>query len=269
MDPNTVVETASQLLVTVGLKVLGAIVVFILGRRLIDLAVRMVSNALTRQHVEPTVLRYVGTGVSVGLNITLVVAILGYFGVETTSFAALVASAGVAIGVAWSGLLSNFAAGAFLVVLHPFKVGDFISAGGTVGTVREIGLFATAIDTPDNVRTVIGNAKIFGDNIQNFSTNPYRRVDLQLQLHHGVDGVGLATLLKERIAKIPNVLADPAPEVEPAGATLAGPLFYVRPYCHNDHYWQVYFDTLRTVAQAFAEAGYPAPQQHTVVHQKA
>ena len=269
MDLTTFTQTATQLLVTVGLKVVGAFLVFIIGRRLIDLAVRMVSSALSREHVDPTVLRYVGTGVSVALNITLVVAILGYFGVETTSFAALLASAGVAIGLAWSGMLGNFAAGAFLVVLRPFKVGDFVTIGGITGTVREIGLFATALDTPDNVRTVIGNGKVFGDTIQNFSNNPYRRVDLQLQLHHGVDGVGLARLLKERIAKIPNVVADPPPDVEPAGATLAGPLFYVRPYCHTDHYWQVYFDTLRTVSQAFTEAGYPAPQQHFAVHQKA
>src|SRR5262245_25531178 len=103
MDLNTLAQTLTQLLVTVGLKVVGAVIVFIVGRRLIDFAVRMVSHALSRQHVDPTVLRYVGTGVAVGLNIALVVAILGYFGVETTSFAALLASAGVAIGVAWSG----------------------------------------------------------------------------------------------------------------------------------------------------------------------
>src|SRR5262245_57335678 len=107
MDPNKLLDTASELLVTVGLKAVGAFIVFIVGRRLIDFAVRMVTGALSRQHVDPTVLRYVGTGVSVGLNLVLVVAILGYFGVETTSFAALLASAGVAIGVAWSGLLGN------------------------------------------------------------------------------------------------------------------------------------------------------------------
>lgn len=268
MDTNAIMQTVTTLIVTVGLRLLGAIVVFIVGRQLIDLAVRLVTNALTRQHVDPTVLRYVGTAVSVALNLTLVVAILGYFGVETTSFAALLASAGVAIGVAWSGLLSNFAAGAFLVVLRPFKVGDFVTIGGVTGTVREIGLFGTTLDTPDNVKTVVGNANVFSDTIQNFSANPYRRVDLQFQLHHGVDGAAMGRVLKERVAKIANVVAEPSPDVEPSGATLAGPLFVVRPYCHTDHYWQVYFDTIRAVGQVFGELGYPAPQQHFVVQQR-
>src|SRR5262245_65232254 len=120
--------------------------------------------------------------VTVMLNIALVLGILGYFGVETTTFAALFAAAGVAIGMAWSGLLGNFAAGAFLVILRPFKVGDFVTVGGVTGTVEEVGLFATSIDTPDNVRTYVGNNKIFSDTIQNFSTNQYRRVDLSAQL---------------------------------------------------------------------------------------
>src|SRR5205814_8653486 len=137
-------------------------------------------------HVDATVLRYVGSAVSATLNIVLVVAILGYFGVETTTFAALLAAAGVAIGMAWSGLLANFAAGSFLIVLRPFKVGDFITAGGGTGTVKEIGLFTTTLNTPDNVLTIVGNNKIFSDNIQNFSANSYRRVDLKAQLDHSV-----------------------------------------------------------------------------------
>ncbi len=130
-----------------GLKVLGAIVAWIVGRYLIGLAVRLIGVALTRQEVDPTLQRYIGNIVNVALNIVLVVAILGYFGVETTSFAALIAGMGVAIGAAWAGLLSNFAAGAFLIVLRPFKVGDYVKAAGTEGTVKEIGLFATTILT--------------------------------------------------------------------------------------------------------------------------
>src|SRR6266498_2418537 len=114
-----------------------------------------VSHALERQKVDPTLLRYLGTIISVTLNIILVVAILGYFGVETTSFAAIVAAAGIAIGMAWSGLLSNFAAGAFIMVLRPFKVGDFVTAGGVTGTVKEIGLFVTAIVTLENVLNLV------------------------------------------------------------------------------------------------------------------
>ena len=130
------------------------------------------------------------------------VAILGFFGVETTSFAALVAAAGVAIGMAWSGLLANFAAGVFLVILQPIKVGDFATAGAVSGTVKEVGLFVTAIDTPDNVHTIVGNGKILGDTIQNFSHNSYRRVELAAQLAHGVDAQAAIAMLKRGMAQM-------------------------------------------------------------------
>jgi small conductance mechanosensitive channel len=190
---------------------------------------------------------------------------LGFFGVETTTFAAIMASAGVAIGLAWSGLLSNFAAGAFMIVLRPFKVGDFVTAGGVTGTVKEIGLFVTSLNTPDNVLTTIGNGRIFSDIIQNFSANPYRRVDLKAQLNHGVDHKAAIGLLKERLAKIPNVKSDPAPDVEILEFNLAGPVLAVRPYCHTDHYWQVYFDANRAIREGFGAAGFPVPEQHLVV----
>lgn len=243
----------------IGLKVLAAIVFWVVGRWLIGLAVGMVRSALERQKVDPTVLRYVGSIVTVTLNIFLVIGILGYFGVQTTTFAALVAGAGIAIGAAWAGLLANFAAGAFLIVLRPFKVGDFVTIAGITGTVTEIGLFATTLNTMDNIATVVGNNKIFGDNIQNFTHNPFRRVDLKCQLAGAADHRAAIALLRERIAAIPNVLAEPAVDVEILDFTLVGPVLAVRPYCHNDHYWQVYFDTNRILREALAEAGFPAP----------
>ena len=225
----------------------------------------MVSASLERQQVDPTVLRYLGTVISVTLNIILVVAILNYFGVETTSFAAILAAADVAIGMAWSGLLANFAAGAFMIVLRPIKVGDFVTVGGVTGTVKEIGLFVTAINTLENVLTIVGNNKIFSDTIHNFSTNPYRRVDRLAQLNHSVDHNEAIRLLKERLAKIPNVKADPPPDVEILDFNLAGPVLAVRPYCHTDHYWQVYFDTNRVIREAFGAAGFPVPEQHVAL----
>ena len=196
------------------------------------------------------------------LLIALAVAILGYFGVETTTFAALIAAAGVAIGMAWSGLLSNFAAGVFMVILQPIKVGDFVIAGGVTGTVQELGLFVTSIDTLDNVRTIIGNGKILSDNIQNFSHNSYRRVDLTAQLAHVVDTQSAIATLKRGMSRIPNVLENPAPDTEILQFTLAGPVLAVRPYCNNQHYWQVFFDTNRLIRSSFTEAGYPVPEQH-------
>src|SRR5512133_2728371 len=155
-------DQAQPILIAFGLKILGAIAVFIIGRWLIGLATRLVGAALTRQQVDPTVQRYLVSFIAVALNVILVVAILGYFGVETTSFAALVAGAGVAIGAAWSGLLGNFASGIFLLVLRPYQVGDYVMVGGVEGTVVELGLFGTTLTTPDNVRTIVGNGKIMG-----------------------------------------------------------------------------------------------------------
>jgi small conductance mechanosensitive channel len=148
MDWQRVWETASTQLTTFGLKVLGAIAVWIIGRMLIGLASKLLSAALDRQHVDATLQRYIGKVVRVALNIVLVVAILGYFGVETTSFAALIAALGIAIGAAWAGLLANFAAGAFLIVLRPFKVGDYVKAAGCEGTVKATRSAPRAIPYP-------------------------------------------------------------------------------------------------------------------------
>ncbi|MGA8540006.1 MAG: mechanosensitive ion channel family protein [Terriglobales bacterium] len=262
VDLTAMKLTVTTLLTTVGLKILGAIAIWIVGRWLIGLSLRMIGSALRKQKIDPTLIRYIHSTVAAVLNIVLVIAILGFFGVETTSFAALIAAAGVAIGMAWSGLLSNFAGGVFLVILQPFKVGDFITAAGVTGTVEEIGLFATTLNTPDNVRTIVGNGKVFGDTIQNFSTNPYRRVDLTAQLAHDVDPQAAIALLKPSLARVSNVIAEPAPDVEILTFSASGPVLAVRPYCNNEHYWQVYFDTNRLIRETFAHAGFPVPEQH-------
>src|SRR5215470_17288988 len=215
MDIHNAVQTAIPLLTALALKVVGAIILFVIGRQLINLARRLVVRSL-KVPFDQTVAYYIGTAVFVILNVALIIAILGFFGIETTSFAALLAGVGIAIGAAWSGLLANLAAGVFLLILRPFKVGDFISAGGILGTVDEIGLFVTSVTTLDNVRTFVGNAKILGDNIQSF--------------------------------------------------TPMGPVLAVRPYCHNDHYWQVYFDTNRSIREVGGDANFPAPQHHLFIN---
>jgi small conductance mechanosensitive channel len=262
LNLSAMMQTVTAVLTTVGLRLLGAIAIWMIGRWLIGIALRMIGSALRKQKIDPTLIRYIHSAVAALLNIVLVIGILGFFGVETTSFAALIAAAGVAIGMAWSGLLSNFAGGVFLVILQPIKVGDFVTVAGVTGTVEEIGLFATTLNTPDNVKTIIGNGKIFADTIQNFSANPYRRVELTAQLAHGVDPEAAIALLKPALAQVPNVMAAPAPDVEILTFNLAGPVLAVRPYCNNQHYWQVYFDTNRLIRETFAHAGFPVPEQH-------
>ena len=248
------------------LKILGALAAWIIGRWLIGLATRLMGKALERgKKFDATLITYLKSIVSVGLTIILVMAILGIFGVQTTSFAALLAGAGLAIGAAWSGMLGNFAAGLFLQVLRPYKVGDFINAGGTLGTVKELGLFTTTVLTPDNVLTIVGNNKVFSDNIQNFSTEPFRRVDCVAKVANSVDVQDAIARLRPVIAAIPNVKDSPAPDIEILEFTPEGPKLCVRPYTHTDHYWQVYFDTHKAIVNTFGAAGYPVPET-PVVH---
>ena len=262
---NTVVTT----LTNVGLKVIGAIVLYLVGRALINWVILLVQRTLERQKVDPTLLRYVGTVIAVLANIALVIAILGYFGVETTSFAALLAGAGIAIGTAWGGLLSNFASGAFLVILRPYRVGDFVCLADVTGTVRAIGLFVTTVDTPDGVQTHIGNGKILSSNMQNFTANPVRRVDLTAQLHYSVNVEDAIVRLKAKLSEIPNVAKDPAPDVEILTFTEFGPVLAVRPYTHTDHYWQVYFAGNKAIVAVAGEAHFPPVERNVRMQPRA
>ena len=265
MDKTAFLQTVTTFATEAGLKILGAIALWIIGRWLARLSVRLLSRMMVKSQVDSTLIGYVRSSLTATLNVILVVVILGFFGVQTATFAALFAAVGLAIGMAWSGLLSNFAAGVFLILLRPFKVGDFITAGGITGTVAEIGLFVTTIDSLDNVHNIVGNSKIFSDNIQNFSSNAFRRVDLVAQLDHSADHRAAIQLLKSRLTTIPNVLREPAPDVEILTFNLAGPVLAVRPYCNNLNYWQVYFDTNRVIREAFGEAAFPVPEYHYAI----
>ena len=261
MYVETVVTFLSTQGVDFALKLLGALAAWVVGRWVIALAVRLFGAAVTKgQRLDATLTKYLCSIISVVLTLVLVLAILDIFGVRTTSFAALLAGAGLAIGAAWSGLLGHFAAGVFMQVLRPFKVGDFVQAGGVTGTVHDVGLFGTTIVTPDNVMTLIGNNKVFSESIQNFSALPHRRVDCTAKVDNSVSPLDAIARLKPAIAAIPNVMASPAPDIEILSFTPEGPLLCVRPYCHTDHYWQVYFDTHKAVVATFGAAGYPVPE---------
>lgn len=261
MNIQTIIDFVTTQGADFGLKLLGALAAWIVGRWLIGLVLRAFGAAMARgSKVDATLTNYLKSILGVALNIVLVLAILDIFGVRTTSFAALLAGAGLAIGTAWGGLLTHFAAGVFMQVLRPFKVGDFVQAGGVTGTVHEVGLFGTTIITPDNVLTIVGNNKVFSESIQNFTTLPYRRVEVAAKVANSVDPLDAIARLKTALAQIPNVATTPAPDVEIVQFTPEGPLLTVRPYTHNDHYWQVYFDTHKAVVATFGAAGYPLPE---------
>jgi len=243
-------------LVPFGWKLAGAIAVWVIGVGIVRIVRNGSRRLMTARRFDPTLTAYLDTSLGIVLKVLLVIAVFGVLGVETTSFAALLAAAGIAIGAAWSGLLANFAAGLFLLFLRPFKVGDSIEAGGIPGTVREIGLFTTSIDTPANVRVSVGNNKLFSDSIRNYSTNPYRRVDITAPLAYGIDPIDVIGRLSPRVASIAHVREEPAPAVEVLGFSPTGAILAVRSYCANDNYSQVFFDMNRVVSEVIGDAGY-------------
>lgn len=256
-----VTQFINTYIVPLGWKLIGAVVVWIIGGWVISLLVKALDKAMQRRNIDKTLTKYAEGAASVALRILLVIVIFSLLGIETTSFAALLAAAGVAIGAAWAGLLAHFAAGVFLVFLRPFKVGDAVTVGGVSGTVMEIGLFSTALNTSDNVRVYVGNNTIFSGNIQNYSTNPHRRVDLTAQIAHETSPADAIQRIEAKLGKIPNVLADPAPVVEILNFNEYGTLLAVRPFCANDHYWQVYFDVNNAIVEVNAEGKYKTPAQ--------
>ena len=213
-----------------GLKVAGALAAWLVGRWAIRWLRRGAQTALHRgKRIDQTLSNYLGSALSVGLNILLVIAILDIFGVRTTSFAALLAGAGLAIGTAWGGLLQHFAAGVFLQVLRPYKVGDHVIVGGVNGKVIELGLFGTTIITGESVTALIGNNKVLSDTIQNFSSLPARRVDTTAKIANSVNVRDAIDKLRDAVSRIPNVASDPKPEIEILQFTPEGPLLAVRP----------------------------------------
>ena len=240
-------RTGSALPLSVRVEVLSAVAIWVVGGWAIHLIRGAFGRAMRARRVDATLTRYLDASANVLLKALVLITILGVLGIQTTSFAALMAAAGIAIGAAWAGMLANFAAGLFLLTFRPFKVGDLIAAGGITGTVREIGLFVTSIDTPDQVLTFVGNNKLFADNVQNFSANPFRRVDLTAQVPSSVNLLESIGRLREQVRRVPNVLAQPEPSVEILTYNPSASVVTVRPYCRSEDYWQVYFDTNRVI----------------------
>ncbi|MEN9877514.1 MAG: hypothetical protein RLZZ158_553 [Cyanobacteriota bacterium] len=260
MPDASSLSLVSSVVVPFIFKLVGAVVLWIVGGWLIGLSLRLLRRMFNSSALDPTLINYLLNIIGALLRVVLVVAILGFFGIETASFAALLAGAGVAIGAAWSGMLGNFAAGVFLQIFRPINVGDYVDAGGVEGTVDEVGMFVTAITSIDHVRHYVGNAKLFGDNIKNYSANPYRRVDLVAQLDNSADVGKAIALLKEGIQRVPNQADGKPADIEVLEFSERGPRLAVRPYAHTQDYWQVYFDTNRMIVDVLGRAGFPVPR---------
>jgi len=227
---------------------------------------RVVRRQFEKREFDPTLARFI-VGIFRPLLLTLAaISCLGIFGVETTSFAAVIGAVGLAIGLAFQGTLSNLAAGVMLLIFRPFKVGDFIVAGGETGTVNEIELFFTKLDTPQNVRVILPNSTVFGGVIQNFSFNPYRRVDVAVGTDYGEDLKRVREVLEATAATIPHQAPDTKPIVFLASLGDSSINWQVRIWTAQATYWDVYQETTRAVKAALDEAGISIPFPQMDVH---
>jgi small conductance mechanosensitive channel len=257
------IETAKNFLVTKGVdfvvQVLAALALYVIGRWVILGFRTVVRRALEHRKFDPTLAKYIDQSLGGLLTILLVIAALGVLGIQTNSLAGLLAAAGVAVGVAWSGLLSNLAAGVFMVTLRPFKKGDTVQIGGVTGDVEQIGLFGTSLLAPDGTKVIVGNSRALGDNIHNLSGGPHRRIDARAQLPWACDTRAFYDALRQRLAQEPKILQAPAPVVETLEHNAIGPLAAVRPCCRPADYAEVLFLTNRIVAEEIRTAGLVAP----------
>ncbi len=269
MEWMDLVERGKEILLQYGPRVLGALIILTLGYLAARLGRGVVRRLMRRARVEPTVATFVGNLTYMLLLAFVVVATLEKLGVNTTSFAAVVAAAGLAIGLALQGSLGNFASGFLIILLRPFKVGDYVEAAGIAGTVEAINVFSTELKTPDNKQIIVPNSKITGDNVTNYSAKERRRVDMVFGIGYDDDVRRAKEILLRILAEDPRVLEDPAPVVAVSELADSSVNFVVRPWVARDDYWSVYWDVTEKVKLELDAAGIsiPFPQRDVHLHQ--
>lgn len=265
LSPAQLMEWAESALPYL-LKAIGALIVFWIGRRIIDKIVRLLNSVMQKRGIDPTVGRFASNMLSYALLAGLALGVLGYFGVDTTSFAALIGAMGLAVGLALQGTLGNFASGVMILVFKPFKVGDFITAGGSTGTVEELGIFSTTIKTNDNQQVIVPNGKIFGDTIVNVGHNPIRRVDIDVGCDYGADIDECRATLETVVAHIPDMIKEPAPQIFLKGLGGSSVDWQVRIWCDTPKYWDVHQQTIRAIKKVLDAKGISIPFPQMDVH---
>ncbi len=250
----TVWKQGFEITVQYTIKALLVIVFWIIGRWIINKFTSIIHSRMKKHGTDKTLTNYTRSILNISLQIILIIGIMGFLGIQTTTLTALIAASGLAIGMAWSGLLSNFAAGIFLIFLKPFRVSDIIALGDSVvGEVKEIGIFSTTINTADNVRTIIGNNQIFTGIIKNYSVNKYRRIDIKIQVTPETDIDRLAEELREHIFQIPGVIKEMGMDIGILEFSLSGPVIIVRPYSTPEDYWNTYLATTKVIKDTVSD----------------
>jgi small conductance mechanosensitive channel len=265
------IEAVGAVLTTYGLSVVGAIVTLIIGVWFAGYASRLTGKALEkRSRVDDTLSKFFESFVRYLVLAVVVVAVLNQFGVETASLVAVLATAGLAIGLALQGTLTNVASGIMLLFFRPFKVGDYVSAGGQTGTIKELNLFFTVMATPDNVQITIPNGQVWGSAVSNYSANPTRRVEIVAGISYDTDIDKAMVVVHETVSADPRIKSDPEPFVAVTEMADSSVNFTIRVWVDNGDMWPVKFDLTKAIKQAFDANGigipFPTRTVHTVVN---
>jgi small conductance mechanosensitive channel len=244
--------------------ILSALLILIIGLFIIKIIVKLTKKVMEKSKVDITLQKFLGNLLSWALKILLIVTVITQLGVETTSFAAIIGAAGLAVGLALQGSLANFAGGVLIMIFKPFKIGDLVEAQGEIGVVKEIEIFTTKLTGLSNKEIIIPNASLSNGNIVNYSTEGTRRVDLVIGVSYDADIKQTKEVLMDVLISNDKVLKDPAPAVTVSELADSSVNFAVRPWSKTEHYWDVYFETLENSKEALDKAGIEIPYPHQV-----
>ena len=264
--PQDLIAKLWELLTVFGLKIIAAIVIFIVGRWVAKFLRNLTKKLMIKGDVDVTLVSFVGNLIYVGLLAFVIIAALGQLGIQTTSFIAILGAAGLAGGLALQGSLANFAAGVLMIIFRPFQVGDFIEGGGVAGTVEEIQIFTTQLKTPDNKTIIIPNAKMTEGNITNYSNKGTRRVDLIFGIGYGDDIDKARNLIQDELSREKRILPEPAPQIVVTELAESSVNVAVRPWVNAGDYWNVYFDLTENVKKRFDAEGITIPFPQRDIH---
>jgi len=265
-SPSQLLDKLQEFAALYGLKIIGAIIIFVLGRWVARLVSKVLKGLLTKAKVEPTLVSFVSHLAYVLLLVFVIVAALGQLGIETTSFIAVLGAAGLAVGLALQGSLANFAGGVLILIFRPFKAGDFVEAAGVTGVVEATEIFTTQLRTPDNKTVIVPNAKLTGDNITNYSAKETRRVDMVIGVSYGDDIRKVKEVILDVLAQDERILKDPAPKVAVSELADSSVNFVVRPWTATTNYWDVYFDSMAAIKLRLDAEGITIPFPQRDVH---
>ena len=260
-DPNTALQVLGEDALQLVLKVVAAIIIYIVGAWLIKKIRTVMQRGMAKRKTDQAIISFTTSLVSIALTVLLIVVVIGTLGINTTSLAAVLAAGGMAIGLALSGTMQNFAGGLMLIAFQPFKAGDLIEAQGFLGTVTEVNIVSTKLRTPDNRVIILPNGALSSGTINNYSPKTYRRLDIDLPFEHGTDVEKLMATLKSLIAKEPRVITEPDEEANVPFFTVYdidkdAVTVRTRVWCKNEDYWPLYFGLRTTLYTALGEAGF-------------